>query len=74
MRAAKLFVALARFGGLAFEAITRLALAPGRGIRLLTAAIVLLRRTRVDQGARPRFALLGAQGGQDDTGLGGWRR
>ena len=71
MRAAKLFIALARFGGLAFEAIARLALAPSPGIRLLAAAIVLLRRTRVDQRPGARFALLGAQGGQDDTGLGG---
>src|SRR3984957_19616508 len=73
MRAAKLFTALARFGGLAFEAIARLALAPSPGICLLTAAIVLLRRARVDQSASARFALLGGQRGQDDDGL-GWRR
>ena len=73
MRAAKLFIALARFGGLAFEAITRLALAPSPGICLLAAAIVLLRRTRVDQRPGACFALLGAQGGQDDAGFGRWR-
>ena len=73
MRAAKLFVALARFGSLAFEAITRLALTPSPGICLLAAAIVLLRRTRIDQRSGARFALLGAQGGQDDAGLGRWR-
>ena len=58
LRAAKLFVALARFGGLAFEAVARLALAPRLGLRLLAAAVLLLARPRVDAapGRAPRAA------------------
>ena len=68
--AAKLLVALARFGGLAFEAVARLALAPRLGLRLLAAAILLLARPRVEQRPGARLALLGRQGGQHDAGLG----
>ena len=70
LRAAKFFVALARFGGLALEALARLALAPRLGLGLLAAAILLLARARVDQRPGARFALLRGQGGQDDAGLG----
>ena len=72
--AAKLFVALARLGGLAFKAIARLALAPGPGVRLLAAAVLLLLRPRVDERPGARLALLGGQGGQHHPGLGRGRR
>ena len=68
--AAQLLVALARFGGLAFDAVARLALAPSLGVRLLTAAVLLLLGARVDERAGARLALLGGQRGQDDAGLG----
>ena len=68
--AAKLFVALARLGGLAFKAIARLALAPSLGVRLLAAAVLLLPRARVDERPGARLALLGGQGGQHHAGLG----
>ena len=72
--AAKLLVALARLGGLAFKAIARLALAPSPGVRLLAAAVLLLLRARVDQRPGARLALLGRQSGQHDAGLGRRRR
>ena len=59
--ATKLFLALARFGGLAFEAVARLALAPGSGLRFLAAAILLFVRPRVVQRPGARLALLVGQ-------------
>ena len=74
LRAAKLLLALARLRGLAFEAVARLALAPGLGLRPLAAAILLLLRAGVAQRPGARLALLVRQSRQDDAGLGRrWR-
>src|SRR5208282_2710986 len=58
LSAAKFLLALARFGGLAFEAVARLALAPRLGLGLLTAAILLLARASIKKSPVARLALL----------------
>src|SRR5208282_1233428 len=58
LSAAKFLLALARFGGLAFEAVARLALAPRLGLGLLTAAIPLLARASIKKSPVARLALL----------------
>ena len=70
LRAAKLFLALARFGGLALDPITRLALPARLGLGFLPAAVFLLTRAGVEKRTIARLALLGGQRRQHDAGLG----
>ena len=70
LRAAQLLLALARFRGVAFEAVAGLAFAPGLGVRLLAAAILLLMHARIVERPRARLSLLGRKGGKHDAGLG----
>ncbi len=69
-----LLVALARFGGVAFGAFARLALAAHLGLGLLAAAVLFLAGARVEKRPGARFPLLGGQRRQDDAGLGRRRR
>ena len=69
LRAALLFLALARFGRLALGLVARLALAARFGVRFLTATVFFLSRARVDERPRARLALLFGQGAQHHAGL-----
>src|SRR5437763_477689 len=64
------FLALARLGRLAFGPLARFALATRLGLGLLTSAVLLFARPRVEQRPSTCFALLGGQGREDDAGLG----